>query len=64
MVFYPRTHNYSKKMAIDEIKNRFAKCKTLREVWIIWDDLSETVLKKIKLKSMVAQATWLIVHTD
>lgn len=46
MVYYPRFHNYTKKMTIDEIKNRLSKCKKLKEVWLIWDDKSETVVKK------------------
>lgn len=46
MIYYPREHNYSKKMTIDEINDRLSSCKNLREVWLIWDDFSELVLKR------------------
>ena len=46
MIYYPRWHNYTKTEAIKEITYRLKSTKTLREVWLIWDDLKITVLKK------------------
>ncbi len=46
MIYYPREHNYTKEMTIDEINNRLTSCENLREVWLIWDDFSELVLKR------------------
>lgn len=46
MVFYPRLHNYSMKECFDEIKKRLCYTKCLKEIWVIWDDLKITVLKK------------------
>ena len=46
MIFYPRWHNYTKTEAIKEITYRLKSTRTLREVWLIWDDLKITVLKK------------------
>ncbi|MBO4706897.1 MAG: minor capsid protein [Spirochaetaceae bacterium] len=37
MVFYPRTHTYTKKEALREIKYRLKNTKFLKEVWVIWD---------------------------
>ena len=37
MVFYPRTHTYTKKEALREIKYRLKNTKYLKEVWVIWD---------------------------
>lgn len=37
MVFYPRTHTYTKKDALREIKYRLKNTKYLKEVWMIWD---------------------------
>ena len=46
VIVYPRKHNYSKKEAIIQIKKSFCKVETLKEAWLIWDDLKITVLKK------------------
>ena len=45
MVFYPRTHNYTKTQALREINKRLKTTKRLKEVWLLWDG-EEIIIKK------------------
>ena len=45
MIFYPRTHNYTKTQALREINYRLKTTKRLKEVWLLWDD-EEIIIKK------------------
>ena len=45
MIFYPRTHNYTKTQALREINYRLKTTKRLKEVWLLWDG-EEIIIKK------------------